>query len=159
MKTVINEEGKVLYCFSDGMEVTLGEYEIIIDSVCSENFIEAYYDVQTNSFYENAIPEMQIFAKIAQETDKQRKRITDGIEAVASMTAEFNIMVALGYVTQEANISSHNELVSVRSEIMAGSWDKALIQLELCDKEIIGVPLYERFKATINTYIENENNS
>jgi hypothetical protein len=99
--------------------------------------------------------EEQLINTIQEEKAKQKQRINDGIDSVASMTAEFNVMVTLGYISHEANIASHNALKSIRAEVISGSWDKASIELELVDKVVIGEPLYNRLRGQIDDYILN----
>ena len=52
MKTIIDQtSGKVLYSIIDGIEIDLMGNEIIIDEMVTEDFANAYYNFETNTFY------------------------------------------------------------------------------------------------------------
>jgi hypothetical protein len=56
MKTIIDKNtGQVLYASFN--EVDLKENEIAIDNLLQDNFVSAYWDFDTSTFYENATAE------------------------------------------------------------------------------------------------------
>ena len=56
MKTIINKlSGKALYCVTE--ITTLQDNEIAVDELPTENFISAYYNFDTKTFYEGATEE------------------------------------------------------------------------------------------------------
>jgi len=52
MKTIVDTTGKVLYATS--VEIDLQENEIEIDDLLQDNFINPYWDFDTQTFYEAA---------------------------------------------------------------------------------------------------------
>lgn len=54
MKTVVKNTGEVLYSFTEDITVDLKLDELIIDFVCSEIFVRAFFNFGTNTFYEGA---------------------------------------------------------------------------------------------------------
>lgn len=106
---------------------------------------------------EGATPEQQYIEALRIETNKMKRRISDGIKAVAQMTAEYNLAVKQGLVTTEENLASHNALKSVRDEIINGCWDKALYQLESVDVNTVGQQLYDRIESQITAYLNSPN--
>ena len=52
MKTIIDTTGKVLYATS--IDIDLQSNEIAIDELLQDNFINPYWNFDTETFYENA---------------------------------------------------------------------------------------------------------
>lgn len=52
MKTIIDTTGKVLYATS--IDIDLQPNEIAIDNLLQDNFINPYWNFDTQTFYENA---------------------------------------------------------------------------------------------------------
>ena len=52
MKTIINTDGKVL--FATSIDIDLQPNEIAIDNLLQDNFVNPYWNFDTETFYENA---------------------------------------------------------------------------------------------------------
>ena len=73
MKTIIDTTGKVLYATS--IDIDLQENEIAIDDLLQDNFVSAYWNFETRTFYENATSqEINNSIKIPQEVQLWRAR-------------------------------------------------------------------------------------
>lgn len=95
-------------------------------------------------------------ADVNSETEKYIKRIRDGREAYAKISAEFRLAKLNGIITEEAHGIIEDTLIPVRNEVLAGQWISGLQKLQAIGGAVIGGVLYNRLVNQINIYI-NEN--
>jgi len=108
-------------------------------------------EIPENAQYLNPV----IKTKLETEIEKQLKRRQDGILITAQITAEYKIAVSLGYVSEEQNRISTEELIPVNSFIQLGEWKFAKSKLIEIGSLIIGETLYDKLLEVLNNYIDN----
>lgn len=139
MKTVIDKHTREVKYHTVKYDITLAEDEELVDFIPDE--------VNPNQQIENALDV---------ETEKYIKRVNDGINAYARISAEFRLAKLSGQISEEQHHGIEVILIPVRNEVLAGQWISAKIQLEQIGSSEIGENLYNRLHTQISNYI-NEN--
>jgi len=139
MKTVIDKHTREVKHHTVKYDIVLAEDEELVDFIPDQ--------VNPNQQIENALDV---------ETENYIKRVNDGINAYARISAEFRMAKLSGQISEEQHHSVEVVLIPVRNEVLAGQWISAKIQLEQIGSSIIGETLYNRLHTQISNYI-NEN--
>lgn len=90
---------------------------------------------------------------IEEEAKKYEKRIEDGIQTIAKISAEFRIARIAGMMPEESHQAIEEILEPVRREILAGQWINAKRKLEDIGIQAVGKPPYIRLLTEIDNYI------
>ena len=139
MKTVIDKNTREVKHHTVKYDIVLAEDEELVDFIPDQ--------VNPNQQIENALNV---------ETEKYIKRVNDGINAYARISAEFRLAKLNNQISEEQHHGIEVVLIPVRNEVLAGQWISAKIQLEQIGSSIIGETLYNRLHTQITHYI-NEN--
>lgn len=87
------------------------------------------------------------------EALKYEQRISDGIKAVAKLSAELRLAKQGGQIDETTQNAIDDILKPVRDEILAGQWEKAKVVLVGIGSTNIGQTLYDTIYGRINDYI------
>jgi len=117
------------------------------------DYLKPDYNEQTNEWFETATPQEAIGTQIERETLLYKKRIEDGQNAIARISAEFRIGVQAGIMPLNKQLDLEALLAPVRNEILAGQWINAKRKLEDIGMETVGEPPYMRLLTEIDNYI------
>lgn len=91
---------------------------------------------------------------LQKESDLYYKRMQDGKNMYAEISAEFRLAKLSGLITEEQHGAIEDTLIPVRNEVLAGQWISALQKLEAIGV-VIGSELYDRLHNQISNYISN----
>jgi hypothetical protein len=87
------------------------------------------------------------------ETERYKKRASDGINSYAKMSAEFRLAKISGLMTNESHYALENILRPVRDEVLAGQWITAKSLLLEIGSDAIGDDLFSKVLNLITDYI------
>lgn len=122
------------------------------------NFLEWQKNENNQLIFVNFFIEEQnefiLVKSLQKETDKYKKRILDGQEYYAGISAKFRLAKLSGQISEEDHAIKEEACIPIRSEILAGQWISGMNKLIELGTEIIGQSLYDELYNTINTYIE-----
>lgn len=152
MYIISNLTGKI---YLNGVEIPLDDSTIEFQQYLLDKDVVGVEYVESTP---EEIAEQQAEELKQKETELYKKRIADGINTYAEISAEFRLAKLSGTITEEAHAHIERTLISVRNEVLAGQWISGLKELELIGSEVIGQQLYDMLHLQISNYI-NENYS
>lgn len=87
------------------------------------------------------------------ETERYKKRIADGAEYYAKISAEFRLAKLSGAISNEVHNGIEVTLIPVRNEVLAGQWLTSRTNLETIGDAVIGADLYNKLHNALSEYI------
>jgi len=136
MKTVTDLQGNKLYHVVDDNFIA-PEGQIVVDFIPDE-------PLTAEQIFEN----QKIY-----ETEQYLKRMDDGRDSVAKLSAELRTAKLNGIISEEDHKGIDALLVPMRTAVLAGQWVEAKDILISLGSEQIGQGLYDKINYELTTYI------